>query len=140
MFVRIPARDWSFVVSGKQTEFRVSVGNVAAAYGFEHIELPLPLFVVGYRTRPEVKRLLTLERIRRERLIEIDEDGLRRAGYTGEDAFDRFRRDWMLAEKKRFEPQREVVVFTVRPPAPGDREIVGANLLAHLYGDHLADL
>lgn len=140
MFVRVPARDWARVSTGRQAEFRVAVGGLAAAYGFENVTLPLPLFVVAYRTSPELQRLMLLEDVRRERLIEITDEGLARAGYSGErdQAFARFRRDWMIGEKKRFEPNREVVVFTVRLPREDDVAVVGANLVRHLYGEHLA--
>lgn len=140
MFVRVPARDWPRVSTGRQAEFRVAVGGLAAAYGFENVTLPLPLFVVGYRTNPELRQLLVLEDFRRERLIEISDEGLERAGYSGDRdlAFARFRRDWMTGEKKRFEPNREVVVFTVRLPSEDDVALVGRNLVNHLYGDHLA--
>lgn len=140
MFVRVPARDWALVSTGRQAEFRVALGGLAAAYGFENISLPLPLFIVAYRTRPESRKLMLLEDIRRERLIEITDVGLARAGYTGprDEAFARFRRDWMIGERKRFEPNREVVVFTVRLPREDDTAIVGQNLVNHLYGEHLA--
>lgn len=140
MFVRVPARDWGLVSTGRQSEFRVATGNLAAAYGFENVTLPLPLFVVAYRTRPELQQLMLLEAIRRERLIEISDEGLVRAGYSGQRdiAFARFRRDWMTGEKKRFEPNREVVVFTVRLPLEDDVAVVGQNLVHHLYGEHLA--
>jgi hypothetical protein len=140
MFVRVPSRDWARVSTGRQREFRVAVGGLAAAYGFENVEIPLPLFVVAYRTRPEHRKLLTLEGVRRERLIEISAEGLLAAGYSGtrEEAFARFRRDWTIREKKAFEPAREVVVFTVRLPREDDVALVGRNLVNHLYGDHLA--
>lgn len=139
--VRVPSRDWPTVMTGNQTEFRVAMGNVASAYGFQG-DLPVPMFIVAYRTRPVDHKLLTLEGVRRERLIEISEEGLARAGYSGDrdEAFARFRRDWMIGEKKRFEPNREVVVFTVRLPTQGDLRVVADNLLRHLYGKHLADL
>jgi hypothetical protein len=140
MFVRVPARDWARVSTGRQSQFRVAMGGIAAAYGFDNVTLPLPLFVVAYRTSPELKKLMLLEAVHRERLIEITDDGLARAGYSGprDEAFARFRRDWMIGEKKRFEPNREVVVFTVRLPREDDVDVVGRNLVYHLYGDHLA--
>lgn len=140
-FLRVPTRDWAMVINGRQSEFRVALGNPASAYGLQ-VRLPLPLFVVAYRTRHADHKLLTLEEVRRERLIEISDDGLRRAGYSGDhdEAFARFRRDWMVGEKKRFEPNREVVVYRVRLPVAGDFEAVAANLLKHLYSVHLGEL
>lgn len=139
MYIRVPGRDWSRVSTGRQREFRVATGGLAAAYAFDNVKLPLPLFVVAYRTRPELQCLMVLEGLRRERLIEITGEGLAAAGYTGpqEEAFARFRRDWMTGEKKRFEPGREVVVFTVRLPSDDDVNVVGRNLVQHLYGEHL---
>lgn len=140
MFVRVPARDWSRVTNGRQREFRVAVGGLAAAYGFDNVTLPLPLFVVAYRTHPQQQKLMVLEAVRQERLIEITEDGLAAAGYSGpwDEAFPRFRRDWTIGEKKHFEPSRKVVVFTVRLAREDDIDTIGRNLVHHLYGDHLA--
>jgi hypothetical protein len=139
IFIRCPARDWARVTTGRQTEFRVAAGGLSSAYGFS-TTLKLPLFGVLYRTRPELQKLMLIERIRRERLMEITEDGLARAGYGGnwEEAFPRFRRDWMTGEKKRFEPNRQVIVFTVRPPVHDDVQVVAMNLVNHFYGEHLA--
>lgn len=140
MFVRVPARDWALVSTGRQPEFRVPAGAGAAAFAFDNVTLPLPLFVVAFRTRPEDQQLLVVEEIRRERLIEITDEGLARAGYSGprDLAFARFRADWINEESKRFEPNREVVVFTVRLPSKDDVALVGASLVTHLYGEHLA--
>lgn len=140
MFLRVPSRDWSRVTTGRQREFRVAVGGLAAAYAFPNVQIPLPLFVVAYRTRPEQQLLMVLEEVRQERLIEISKEGLAAAGYSGEwdDAFARFRRDWTIGEKKQFEPSRRVVVFTVRLPREDDVDLVGRNLVHHLYGEHLA--
>lgn len=139
MHIRVPARDWVRVSTGNQSEFRVGAGGLAAAYGFENVMIPLPLFVVAFRTRPEEEMLMTLESLRRERLIEITDEGLACAGYSGprDQAFARFRRDWVIGEKKRFEPNRKVVVFTVRLPREDDVAVVGENLVNHLYGEHL---
>lgn len=139
-FLRVPARDWGRIVSGDHREFRVAVGAAPAAYGFGNVTIPLPLFVVIYRTNPELKRLMVLEEVRRERLIEITDEGLAAAGYTGprDEAFARFRRDWVTGEKKRFEPAREVVVFRTSRPTREDIPAIGANLVNHLYGDYLA--
>jgi hypothetical protein len=140
MHIRVPARDWVRVSTGRQSEFRVAAGGLAAAYGFENVTIPLPLFVVAFRTRPEEEMLMTLEGLRSERLIEITDEGLVRAGYSGrprDECFARFRRDWMIGEHKRFEPNRKVVVFTVRLPRDDDAAVVGENLVNHLYGEHL---
>lgn len=140
MFLRVPARDWARVSTGRQRDFRRPLNNVAVAYTKEGVRLPLPCFVVLYRTEPKLDVLMVLEEVRRERLIEISEEGLARAGYTGprDEAFARFRQDWMIGERKRFEPNREVVVFTVRPTSEDDVALVGRNLIYHLYGEHLA--
>ena len=95
---------------------------------------------MAYRTRPEQQVLMVLEAVREERLIEITDEGLAHAGYSGprDEAFARFRRDWMIGAKHRFEPNRAVVVFTVRLPREDDVTVVGKNLVHHLYEEHLA--
>jgi hypothetical protein len=137
VFVRCPSAMWSAVSTGKVTEFRAATGNAPQLW-----KCPLPTLAVIYRRRPAIAqwdyRVMLLEAIRREALATISMEGLARAGYQGErpEAFARFRRDWCIHEKKRFEPLRTVIVFTVRLAQEGDRDAVGRALVEHLYGDH----
>lgn len=136
VFLRVPSQDWPAVNSGRVREFRASIGNVPQLFN-----VPMPTLVVCYRKRKATGdyeyRLMTLEGIRQEALAAITEEGLRLAGYTGENARARFRRDWMNREKRRFEPLRRVMVFTVRPFSEEDIELTGRRLVEHLYGDYL---
>lgn len=137
-FLRVPSPVWPLISTGKVREFRAGVGNVPQAWRV----LPMPTLALAYRKRlstPEYDyRLLMVEGARREALGTISDAGLAAAGYEGEDAFRRFRRDWMITEKRRFEPLRRVIVFTVRPIREGDLEEVGLALVEHLYGTYLA--
>lgn len=134
LFIRVPTWAWAMVSTGRVSEFRAAVGNVPQLGS-----VPLPTLAVAYRPRLKVGeydyRLMLLEGVRREALGTIGDDGLRRAGYTGENAFARFRRDWMINEKKRFEPLRVVFVFRVRPLYDEDLVEVGLALVEHLYGE-----
>ena len=125
------------VSTGLVTEFRGAAGNASHLQG-----TPLPTLAVAYRRRLAVReydyRLMLLEDVRKEALGAITDDGLGRAGYTGEGAFARFRRDWMINEKRRFDPLRVVFVYRVRPIEEGDLERVGASLVGHLYREYLA--
>lgn len=137
VYLRVPSQAWPLVSTGRVTEFRAAVGNAPQLW-----HVPLPTLAVAYRRRLSVAeydyRLLLLEAVRREALGAITPEGLTAAGYAGDNAFPRFRRDWMLREKRRFEPLRTVFVYTVRPVHEGDLEAVGRSLVNHLYGDHLA--
>lgn len=135
-FLRVPSWSWAQVSTGQVSEFRAATGNAPQLW-----KAPLPTLAVVYRKQLADRydyRLMLLEHIRREALGTITDAGLARAGYEGEGAFARFRRDWMIGEKKRFEPLRTVFVFTVRPVQTGDLVDVGGALIEHLYGDYLA--
>lgn len=135
MFLRVPSSVWPLVSTGKVTEFRAAAGNAPQLW-----RAPLPTLAVAYRRRLSKSeydyRLMMLLQVRREALGTITDEGLARAGYRGKDAFARFRRDWMINEKKRFEPLRTVFVYTVRPIQSGDLERAGLALIDHLYGDY----
>lgn len=135
--LRVPSPVWPLVSTGRVSEFRAATGNVPQLWN-----VPLPTLAVAYRRRLSARdydyRLVMLERIRREALGAITEEGLAAAGYTGDDARARFRRDWMIAEKKKFEPLRTVVVFTVRLVDLGDTRRVGEAIVDHLYGEYIA--
>lgn len=130
--MRVPTPVWPLVSTGRVTEFRAGAGNASQLW-----RVPLPSFAVCYRRGRDSfdYRLMVLEGVRLEALGTISDVGLGRAGYEGEDAFARFRRDWIIAEKRRFEPLRKVHVYTVRPIRTGDVEIIGAALVKHLYGE-----
>lgn len=136
VFLRVPSAVWPLVSAGRVSEFRASVGNAPQLWN-----VPLPTLALAYR-RQRAKHyeylLMVLEAVRREALGAITDDGLAAAGYTGDGAMARFRRDWMIREKRRFEPLRTVFVYTVRTVKPGDLELVGVALVNHLYGDYLA--
>lgn len=140
IFLRVPTEDWPGVASGRRREFRASSGNVPQLW-----HPPLPTLCVCYRKRRAAgdydHRLMVLESVRQERLCEISDESLAAAGYPGprEDAYARFRRDWVLREKRRFTPTRKVFVFGVRPVSAMPTEIqeLGAALVRHLYGELL---
>lgn len=138
IFLRVPSADWQAVSRGRIREFRASPGNVPQLWG-----VPLPTLVVAYRQRRRAEefdhRLMLLEDVRTEALGAITEEGLTAAGYTGEQARPRFRRDWMIRHKRRFEPLHRVMVFTVRPVQSDDIEATAVSLVAHLYGDFLRE-
>lgn len=132
MFLRVPSPVWPLVSAGRVREFRAAAGNASQLWN-----VPMPTFAVCYRRRRDTfdYRMMLLEAVRQEALGTITDEGLRRAGYEGDMAFARFRRDWMIAEKRRFEPLRKVHVYTVRPVRSGDVELVGAALVRHLYDE-----
>lgn len=136
LFLRVPDHAWSAVSGGRVREFRASAGHVPQLW-----HIPLPTAIVIYRTRRSSEdydyRLVMLENVRQEALGAITEEGLEAAGYTGDDASARFRREWMISEKQKFLALRQVMVFTVRLMAPCDREVAGRTLLNHLYGEFL---
>jgi hypothetical protein len=135
--LRVPSPVWPMVSTGRVSEFRAATGNVPQLW-----RVPLPTLAVAYRRRLSASdydyRLMVLEAIRREALGAITEEGLAAAGYVGDNPRGRFRRDWMIAEKKKFEPLRTVVVFTVRPVQDGDKRRIGEAIVDHLYGDYIA--
>lgn len=137
VFVRVPTHVWPMVSMGRVAEFRHAIGNAPQLW-----KVPLPTLCVVYRRQKSTPhldyRLMTLEGVRREALGAISEEGLRLAGYAGEAAFARFRRDWMIMEKRRFEPLRSVFVYTVRPVRDGDLAEAGAALVHHLYEEYVA--
>jgi hypothetical protein len=136
VLLRVPTLAWPTISTGRASEFRAATGNVPQLWN-----VPLPALVVAYRRQlSKVNydyRLMVMEGVRQEALGTISEEGLRRAGYAGDDALAHFRRDWMVSEKKRFEPLRKVFVFTVRPFEHGDISRVGESIINHLYGDYL---
>lgn len=138
VFLRVPTATWPLVSTGKVTEFRAATGNAPQLW-----KVPLPTLAVTYRRQIAVAqydyRLMLLEAVRQEALGTITDEGLARAGYTGEQAFAAFRRDWTIHEKKRFEPLRTVFVYTVRGVEPDDLGDVGLALVNHLYGDYTKD-
>lgn len=135
VFLRVPSPVWPLVSQGQISEFRAAVGNASQLW-----KVPLPTLAVTYRKQLSTEtydyRLMLLEGVRQEALGTISDEGLRRAGYVGEGAFARFRRDWTIHEKRRFEPLRAVFVYTVRPVQPGDLEAAGLALIEHLYGEY----
>lgn len=134
--LRVPTPVWPDVSTGRIREFRAATGNAPQLW-----RVPTPVPAVLYRRRQQGEydfRLMVLERVRQEMLAAITDEGLAAAGYVGPGAMARFRRDWMISEKRRFEPLRKVFVYTVRPTdGVTDLLDLGATLLDHLYGDYL---
>lgn len=121
------------VSTGEVSEFRCATGNAPQIW-----KTTLPTLAVAYRKRHAREydyRLLLLQAMRREALGAITEAGLAAAGYGGDDAYARFRRDWTLHEKKRFEPLRTMFVYTVRLMEPDDLITAGLAVVDHLYGE-----
>lgn len=135
--IRVSSGQWQRVVSGAATEFR------GAANGYTLNSVPLPTPAVIFRRRREGdsddERLVLLLDKRVEALGAITDEGLVAAGFSGDrdTAFARFRRDWMLQERKRFEPLREVVVYTVAPLEEMHLPEAGLALVRHLYAPWL---
>jgi hypothetical protein len=132
--VRVSNGEWPRVISGAATEFRAAATVPARA------RQPLPTPAIIFRRRREgaadEERLVLLREKRVEALGAITPEGLAAAGFPGERdvAFAQFRRDWILRERKRFDPLREVVVYTVEPFKPEHVAESGASLIRHLYG------
>lgn len=138
VFLRCPSAAWTLISTGRIHEFRASPGNAPQVW-----RTPLPTLAVAYRRRPSRNeydyRLMLLEAVRREALGAITDEGLAAAGYVGDDAFKRWRRDWTLHTKRPFRPLCTVLVFTVRPIEQGDLAAAGISLLGALYGEYLSD-
>lgn len=132
--LRVPAADWQKVISGAATEFRLG------ANGMARNPIPLPCPVVLFRRRraggPNEERLMLLTARRIEALGAISDEGLIAAGFTGERdyAYALFRRHWINSERKKFDPLREVTVYTVEPFQGGHVAIAGEVVIQHLYG------
>lgn len=137
VLLRVPSAVWPLVSTGKISEFRAAGGNAPQLW-----KVPLPTAVVAFRRRLSCTdydyRLMLLQAVRREALGTISDAGLAAAGYEGDGAFARFRRDWVIAEKRRFDPLRTVFVYRVRPIESSDYADVGSALIDHLFGDYLA--
>ena len=137
--LRVPTPVWPQVSTGRVREFRADAGNNAPKLW----QGPSPTLAVLYRKRVLKTydyRLMVLERVRIEMLSAITDEGLGAAGYTGPDALARFRRDWMLQGKRRYEPLRKVFVYTVRPIDDlegDDLDYLGRSLIDFLYGEYL---
>lgn len=137
VLLRVPTGVWPVVSTGRVREFRAATGNAPQLW-----KVPTPTLAVCFRRRPTLAeydyRLMVLEGVRQERLGAVTGEGLAAAGYEGQDALARFRRDWMISEKRRFEPLRMVFVYTVRPvDGASDLLDLGSTLVDHLYGDYL---
>lgn len=141
IFLRVPSGDWPLVITGRRREFRAASGNAPQLW-----HVALPTLCVCYRKRRAAGdydwRLMVLEDVRQERLGSITEEGLRLAGYDGarNEAFARFRREWVLREKRKFTPTRKVFVFRVRKVVDDDYGRMAQTLLTHLYGEFLPAL
>jgi hypothetical protein len=132
LFVRVPSADWPAVRTGYKRVFRGSPGRQS---WLEQAETPTP--VVAYCVRPGREyehKLMVLEDLRHEALGAITPEGLAEEGFTGELAFEEFRRYWIEREKRRFAPLTKVAVYKVRLWTPDDEQALGAALLQRMYG------
>lgn len=96
------------------------------------VEPPLP--VVAYSITPQQgyqNSLMVLTATWRERLEDISAESL---AAEGQPDFANFRRYWMIREKTKFKPTREVSVFQVRLWEPADDRRMADRLLERLYG------
>lgn len=136
VFLRCPTEVWGLVSTGKVEEFRAASGNASQLWN-----VPLPTLAVIYRPRRGSGewdyRAMLLADVRREALGAISAEGLARAGYEGVDAMARFRRDWVIREKRPFTPLRTVFVYRVRPVTSEDLVSVGLSLVERLYGGYV---
>lgn len=129
IFLRVPHSEWKKVSTGTKREFRASPKAMPQLWD---IEPPLP--VVAYSIHPQqgyVKELMVLTATWRERLEDISAESL---AAEGQPDFAHFRRYWMIREKTKFKPTREVSVFRVRPWEPNDDRRMADRLLERLYG------
>lgn len=129
-FLRVPRHDWPAVKRGYKSQFRA--GNAVP----QLFSIQTPTVVVAYsvRNRRHDECLMVLEKLWQEPLGAISPESLEREGFA---SFERFRDDWMVREKRRFSPTRQVFVYRVRAFTPADIKPAAARLFAHLYGDFL---
>jgi hypothetical protein len=125
----VPHSEWKRVSTGAKREFRASPGATPQLWD---VEPPLP--VVAYAITPQQgyqHELMVLTATWRERLEDISAESL---AAEGQPDFAHFRRAWMIREKTKFKPTREVSVFQVRPWEPNDDRRMADRLLERLYG------
>jgi hypothetical protein len=129
IFLRVPHAEWDRVSTGRKGEFRASPRAMPQLWD---VEPPLP--VVAYTISPQrgyLRELMVLTATWRERLEDISAESLAAEGYP---TFAHFRRGWMIREKTKFMPTREVSVFQVRPWEPADERRMADRLFERLYG------
>jgi hypothetical protein len=133
LFLRAPFGDWTALMQGAKTEFRVP--NMGA--GAANIHAPTPVVIYATTSRGTTKtKLMVLVEHRRERLIDIVEDqaALMREGMP---SYDHFRTYWRRRTRRPYRPLDKVEVFRVAPWLPEKREGLGALLFDRLYGEYV---
>lgn len=129
IFLRVPVADWPAITADRKREFRASPRAVPQLWD---IEPPMP--VVAYTIHPQqgyLRELMVLEATWRERLEDISAESLTAEGHP---TFAHFRRAWMMREKTKFKPTREVSVFQVRPWEANDDRRMADRLFDRIYG------
>lgn len=131
VFLRVPYADWPAVSRGKKREFRGSRGNTS---GLHFVNPPTPVVAYTVRQGQYQAKLMVLEKRWSEQLGAISDESLAAEGFK---SLAEFRRYWMMRERRRFMPTREVVAYRVSPFEPGDIDIFGRRIMRHLYGEFL---
>lgn len=129
IFLRVPYSEWKPITAGRKVEFRASPSAMPQLWD---VEPPVP--VVAYCIHPQrgyLRELMVLMATWRERLENISPESL---AAEGQPDFAHFRRYWMIREKTKFRPTREVSVFQVRPWQAHDETRMGERIFERLYG------
>ena len=136
LFLRVPWRDWSAVVTGEKRMLRQPI----QVLGLSLVSAPRPSPVIGFTVRPRISAyenaMLVLEAYRHEPLGAISPADLEAEGF---DSLTDFRRYWIARHPtgRGFDPLMTVAVCQVRPWEPDDAAAMGDVLLRHLYGEWL---
>lgn len=130
LYLRIPRRDWPYVLTGQKTELRSS-----GRYAITLVALKTPLPVVGYTMREHQEpaaRLLLVEEAWTEPLGAIGPESLEREGFA---SMAEFRAYWRTYRTRQaFKPLSKVIVCRFRLFRPADREPAALKLFDQLYG------
>lgn len=130
--VRVPSGEWWDVKQGRKREFRTTQRPFGNAVGW-----PQP--VVAWRfdhTYGLDTTMIIVEDTRVEPLGSITQEGLRMEGV---ESFADFRRRWCIQNKRRFPPQKEMMVVRFRLFTEEERGDMADLLLRHLYGPWLEE-
>lgn len=132
--LKVPRVDWAAVIAGEKTQWR----DTAHGPQFDLTDLPRPVVLHSYQKfrRDAEARLAVLESAEREPLGAISPESLAAEGMA---SLSDFRKYWIERHKRvgYFMPLTTVMVYTVRPWQPDDREHFADKLLTYLYGPWL---
>lgn len=134
-YLRVPHPDWPRVRLGAKTEFRTRHREACAAV---IAKPPTPVVAYAENTSGTLDyQLMVLEDYRYEPVfnVSLDPEAVAREGF---DSYDEFRRYWRARCDGAYMPTEKVWVWRLRPLAPGDLDMLGASLVAHLYGKFMA--